>query len=340
MRVILKKEEVHEAKLFRFICLSVAVYGVIYLFSFLVKGYLPIQVVGTKISRVDFNIYGVGILINSIAFIIFFTVVYFLWVKGKNGKKIFLIMITFVAIGSYFLLLQRFQIIMTAVICFTLLYYSSHFIRLRTAFIFILAITGFFYWITSLRYSHAVTNILYSLSKMKFSKDYALLTEPYMYIVMNLENFAHSVNMIEHHTYGYFTFDFIAALTGLKYWILEYFNLERTPYLFSSYNTYTAFWWFYCDFGALGLALIPSLMGAGAGIVYYRMRSNPSIKNVTAYGIMAFIIFVSYFNFPITYLWFEYNLLALYLILRWTIVPQQKYVPLSTKAHMRTESNL
>jgi oligosaccharide repeat unit polymerase len=146
-----------------------------------------------------------------------------------------------------------------------------------------------------------------------------------MYFVMNLENFARSVNHLDYHTYGYFTFDFITSIAGLKYWIVEYFNLERMPYLISGYNTYTAFWWFYSDFGVIGLALIPWVLGFSAGLLYYRMRSRPTIKSVTAYGVMIFIMLFSFFNFPISFLWFEYNLLMIYLFLRWVMIPRTVY---------------
>jgi hypothetical protein len=45
-------------------------------------------------------------------------------------------------------------------------------------------------------------------------------------------------------------------------------------------------------------------------------------------------MFISYFNFPIAFLWFEYNVLALYWLLRWTIVPRtaldQTHAPLGS----------
>lgn len=211
---------------------------------------------------------------------------------------------------------------MAAVICFTLLYYASRYIRWRTAFPFFLGIGAFFYWISSLRLSHVVATFMYSASRMKFSKEYAMLTEPYMYLVMNLENFARSVNKSDYHTYGYFTFDFVTAITGLKYWIIDYFGIDRTPYLNSSYNTYTAFWWFYSDFGVIGLAVISLLLGLGIGALYYRMRSRPTIRSVMAYGVAVFVMVISYFNFPLSLLWFVYNILALHLILRWTMIPR------------------
>jgi hypothetical protein len=62
------------------------------------------------------------------------------------------------------------------------------------------------------------------------------------------------------------------------------------------------------------------MLGFGIGLLYYRMRTDPTIKRVTAYGVMVFVMFVSFFVFPMPFLWFEYNMLALYLILRWTVM--------------------
>jgi hypothetical protein len=77
------------------------------------------------------------------------------------------------------------------------------------------------------------------------------------------------------------------------------------------------------------------LLGFGTGMLYYRMRSRPSIKNVTAYGVMVFVMFISYFNFPIAFLWFEYNVLALYWFLRWTILTEKGYTPLPGASEKR-----
>ena len=337
MRRLLREEQVREERLFWSICLAVVVYSISYLVIFLVKGFLPVFVVGTKISRVDFYVFGFGVLINSMAFIIFFTLLHYLLVQGKKARKAFLIIITLIAAGSYFLLLQRFEIIMAGVICFTLLYYATHFIRWRSAFVLFAIMSGFFYWISSLRLRHVLAIYLYATSKMRISVDYAFLTEPYMYVVMNLENFARAVNRLEYHTFGYFTFDFVTAIAGLKYWISDYFGVDRMPYLISGYNTYTAFWSFYRDFGIIGLVLIPLLLGFGISMMYYRMRRKPSIKSVTAYGVMVFVMVISFFNFPISFLWFEYNVLALYWLLRWTMPKKEEEAPASA-ALMQSQS--
>ncbi len=137
-----------------------------------------------------------------------------------------------------------------------------------------------------------------------------------MYVVMNLENFTRSVDRLDAFTYGYYTFDFTTALFGLKHWISDYFGLIDTPYLVSSYNTYTSFWTFYRDFGVPGVAVIPALLGWGISSSYYWMRTNPNLRSLTFYSVAVFVMFISFFNSPLGFLWFVYNMLVVYIILR------------------------
>ncbi|MBX2991933.1 MAG: oligosaccharide repeat unit polymerase [Bacteroidetes bacterium] len=321
MRQSLRREKVRERLLFLLICIAVAAYAISYLVIFLAKGWLPIFVVGTKTSRVEFNVIGFTVLLYSAGFIVFFTLLYTLLVPDQKRRKAVLIVLSVLTMGSYFLLLQRFQVIMAAVMCLTFLYYATHHIRVRTVVPLLMAVTGFFYWIMSLRLGSLVASYTYWVSKMTIPIDFAFITEPYMYIVTNMENFARSVHLLDHHTFGYFTFDFIVSITGLEGWSAQYFNIDRTPYITSYYNTYTAFWPFYRDFGVIGLAVVPLILGFVSGTLYYKMRIAPSIKSVTAYSVMVFVMLISFFVFPISFLWFQYNLLAMYWILRLTMVP-------------------
>jgi oligosaccharide repeat unit polymerase len=323
MRELLQKDEVLETRLFWLICVSSAVYGAAYLVNFLVKGWLPIEAAGRQVSRVEFNVTGLSFLTYLVPSIFFFIVLYFLKVRGEKRRKIVLSLVSLIVLGSFLLFVSRFQFFIVIVVCGTFFYYATHHIRLRTMLSLFAIGTGFFYWISSIRFSHVIATYLYWSSRMRFPKAYAYFTEPYMYCVMNLENFARAVNRLDYHTYGYYTFDFVTALTGLKYPVYEYFHMDRLPYLISGYNTYTAFWLFFCDFGVIGLALIPWALGFGSGLLYYRMRSRPSIGNVTAYGVAVFVMLFSFFVFPLSFLWFELNLLVMYLFLRWTVVPRK-----------------
>jgi len=111
-----------------------------------------------------------------------------------------------------------------------------------------------------------------------------------MYVVMNPENFARSMEKLDHFTLGYFTFDPVFALVGLKYWVIEYFALNYTAYLISGYNTYTAYWWYYRDFGVIGTGFIPLLLGVVIGSLYYSMRKRPSFQILSAYSVCVFVM--------------------------------------------------
>jgi oligosaccharide repeat unit polymerase len=321
MRERLKREKVQESRLFWLICVSVGVYITAYTINYMVKGWLPIEAAERGVSRVEFNITGLSFLTYLVPAILFFIVLYFVKVRGNIARKAFLAVLLLFVVGSFLLFISRFQIIIVFVLCFTYFYYGTHRIKVSTALVMFLAATGFFYWISSIRLSHLVAAFLYWTSKMKFSPDYAFLTEPYMYLVMNLENFARAVNQLDYHTYGYFSFDFVTAIAGLKYWAYEYFNLDRTPFLISGYNTYTSFWPLYLDFGVVGLSLFPLMLGFGTSLLYRRLRTRPSTKNVTAYGILVFVMLMSFFVPALSFLWFQFNLLVLFLILKWTIIP-------------------
>jgi hypothetical protein len=124
------------------------------------------------------------------------------------------------------------------------------------------------------------------------------------------------MNHIDQFTYGYYTFDFVTSLTGIKHWMQEYFNLEETPFLFSGYNTYTAFWTYYRDFGVFGLFSIGLLGGSGISALYYSMRKKPKFHTLAAYCIAVFVMLMSFFNSQIGFLWFLYDAIVLYLIVR------------------------
>ncbi len=160
--------------------------------------------------------------------------------------------------------------------------------------------------------SNYFAGYIYVFSEMKFSPKYAIYTEPYMYVVMNLENFTRAVSKVVHHTYGYYTFNFVMSLTGLKHWIEKYSNLNNTPFLNSGYNTYTMFWDFYRDFGLLGLSIISFGLGFLISTLYYNFRSKPNINTLSLYSISVFIILFSFFINPIGQLHFFFNTLLIF----------------------------
>jgi oligosaccharide repeat unit polymerase len=80
------------------------------------------------------------------------------------------------------------------------------------------------------------------------------------------------------------------------------------PYLVSGYNTYTSFWVYYRDFGILGITILPLLTGLAVGSIYYAVRRKPSLELIALYSLCVFLMLFSFFNNPLTLLWFVYSL--------------------------------
>jgi oligosaccharide repeat unit polymerase len=183
------------------------------------------------------------------------------------------------------------------------------------------------YGISTIRVSALFIEYLYYSARMKFGPQYAFLTEPYMYLVMNLENFANSVYHLNDFTYGYFTFDFVLALSGLKHWIAEYTYIEQFPYILNSdYNTYSMFFTYYRDFGLFGLFFIPFILGLVVSILYYKMRRKPDINSISFYGMFLFVLIFSFFIPMLSWLHFILNLTVIYFCTKLVVINSQYHI--------------
>jgi oligosaccharide repeat unit polymerase len=316
VRLRLRAQSINEPRLFLLICLGFALYMSAYVTIYLAKGFIPAFSPNAAALRKDFSVFGIGVLLNSMPFLLFFIFYYHKKVVGLRRRKHALKVIGAVAFVTYTLLLQRFQIVMAAVMCFAMFYYLAQRIKIRTLVATASGLVLFFYYISTLRAGQLISYYLYASSRMKFSYHYALFTEPYMYLVMNLENLARSTARLESYTFGLYTFDFMFAVSGLKHWLAEYLRLDETPFLVSGYNTYTAFWTFFRDFGPFGLTILPLGLGTLIGCTYYGLRRTPSLQLLTAYAVMIFVMVFSFFNSPMGFLWFAYNAFFMILIVR------------------------
>ena len=261
------------------------------------------------IARVEFTMFGIGLFLHNVAPIIILSAVFGVVVEGQRSRKWVLAALSFVAVAVYFTLLQRFQIVMGAAIVVVLVYYTTRHLRWTTVFPYMVGAVGLFYWVSTLRSAMQFFFLyLYRESRMTFPAAYAWLTEPYMYFVMNVENLARGIARLENHTFGYYSFNFLFSISALKHWVEEYFAVDDMPYLVSGYNTYTSFWVYYRDFGILGITILPLLTGLAVGSIYYAVRRKPSLELIALYSLCVFLMLFSFFNNPLTLLWFVYSL--------------------------------
>jgi oligosaccharide repeat unit polymerase len=324
IRKISRGSKIDSNRLFVILCITFGFYSIGYLIIYLVKGFVPLFSPFLGAARSEFTLFGIGLSVHTMPLIVFFTVVFHLTTPGQYVKRHILKIFSLCSLVTFFFLLQRFQLIMIGIMCVVLLYFTTRVIRPSTGLFLFATLVSFFAWLSSLRSGRLFMQYLHSESKMKTTREYAIFTEPYMYVVMNLENFARSVERVDHYTYGYYTFNFILSLVGLKHWIADYAYLNDTPFLISGFNTYTAFWVYYRDFGVLGLAFIPFVLGISIGLLYYSLRKKPSLQKISAYSLLVFVMIISFFNSPFGYLWFMWTVLGMIIIYSLIKIPEKE----------------
>jgi oligosaccharide repeat unit polymerase len=315
IRQVIRNYSIDSKTLFRYIIFLFIAYIISYFITYLIVGYITIFTQKPDLARRDWQLFGLGLFVQSIPAILFLIVVYFVMTKSKLSKRLILLIIFLIAFITYLLLLQRYYIIFSIIISIVFLYYSTKKISGRNIIIFVSILSVIFYWVSSIRLSRYASNFLYYLSEMKFNIKYSIFTEPYMYVVMNLENFVHAVDKLKMHTYGLFTFDFLFAITGIKHPLATYLNLNDFPDLITSnFNTYTMYFIFYRDFNIVGLSLIPFILGMIFSASYYKMRRYPDPVSISIYSIIVFLIIFSFFVPLLSFLHFVFNFLVILIV--------------------------
>lgn len=299
-------------------------YIVSYIVIYSAVGFIPLFTNDPNTARTKWSLFGFGLIIHCAPAVIYFALLYYLFIKKKKATKLLLAIIILITLSSFILLLQRFTLVITIVLLLVMLYYGtrkfkgSYLLGISSAFVLLI------YSISTIRTSEFFILYLYKEAKMKYDRSLAFLTEPYMYVSMNLENFANSVKQYDSFTYGYFTFDFILALAGLKHTIAKSYYFEQFPFIVNkSFNTYTMFFVYYRDFGVWGLLLFPFAIGFAISSIYYWMRKNPSLHSISVYGMCVFVIMFTFFIPMLSWLHFVMNIVIIYFLSKY-LVAQHK----------------
>ena len=299
------------------------VYIIAYLLEWKIMGYLPFFSILREAGRAEWGVFGLHLLVGSIPIILALVSEAFIVLKTKKTEKILYSSIFFLTLVSYFFLLNRLYIFIWGFILIIQIHYLKKRIKVRQILIFTTVLTGLFVGIGSIRATQFVGNFIYNVSNMKYSKEYANFTGPYMYVSMNLENTARGIDKLSSHTYGANVFDFVYAILQVKKPIAKYLHMDKYQYLVtSSFNTLSYLWYLYWDFGILGVVIGSMLWGYLISMRYYKMRSNPSFTNVNMYGLTLFMVFLSFFTFLPMMLSSVYHLIIMYFLSRYIDNPK------------------
>lgn len=294
-------------------------YLVAYAIEVIIEGTVPMLSERPDIMRVEFGVFGLHLIVNGMMGIVLLAMEYLLLVRPGGVRRWMTIGIVAVSVLTYALMLQRYTFFVVGVIVLAMTFYTTRWVRTRNLLPFASVFVLLLFLINQVRAARYVQEYVYVVSKMRFSKNLWFLAEPYMYITMNLENFARAVDKLDHHLYGYFLMDPLLALVGLKHWLGEYFAIERLPYLISGYNTFTFHWWYYYDFGVIGVAALPFLTGMVTAHLYGRLRTRPEPLILVLYASCVLLMVISYFMNPLNRLDFVSNIVLIWSVHRFVI---------------------
>ncbi len=313
IRLSIRENGIKEKSLFRFIIIYTLVYIFCFIAEWQIEGYLPIFTSDPDRARILFGVFGLHLIVSSANVILFLVIQYFIFVKANFQKKAVLIFVFILGLANYVLIVQRYGFFILLMMAFCLFYYSGKRIKPRTIIIFTTILVLVIVGIQSIRVTELFTYYVFTNSEMKFSPRYAELTIPYMYISMNIENFVKYYPKIENFAYGFFTFDFLTALAGIKHWLAEYYNFEKFRMYIGGYNTYPFFWPYYLDFGIVGLAIIPFIIGFIISEIYYYIHRNPNLLTLALTTVGFAVIMISFNSDPLTRLDMMFNFIVIVL---------------------------
>lgn len=158
---------------------------------------------------------------------------------------------------------------------------------------------------------------LNGIFEMKYSKMPIFITQPYMYVANNYENFNRMVCELPEFTLGIRMLFPVFALTGLKFvfpWVAAY-PLYTTK---EELTTLTMFYDAYYDFGILGVILLSLILGS---VAVWLTRWTERKKNPVSYlfyGQFAIYLglsfFTTWFSNPTTWFWLALTF-AMYLMI-------------------------
>jgi len=305
----------NDYKFFKYsITILFLIYIVSYFTEYLLEGYIPLFSPRFDKARIEFGIFGLHLFVNMQLLIMFYSIVFIYEAKKSGNKYGFILAILLITFITFFFLLQRFNYFLWILMSIIYLFNFTKFVNIKKSIISLIVLFGLLYLIQSIRLSQYIQDYVYHVSKMHFNKDYAFLTEPYMYIVMNIENLSRTINRFTDYTHGALTFDWLLALTGIKHEILVYFSINSRPFINTAYNTFPYIWPYYSDFGIIGVCVFSFINGFLSNMAYHQMKIHPNIYTITNYCFVGAFILISFFTNIFTMLNIIFLLFINYLI--------------------------
>ncbi|WP_367565943.1 O-antigen polymerase [Lacrimispora sp.] len=275
-----------------------------FIFEAAVLGFIPFFTRGVPHAYSSFHITGVHYFTVSCVLVPPLAVLYFSIEQGRNGLRMILaIIMVLIACAIPILCVSRFQLILAvglAVLAYIAMEHRLSIIYAAGLGLGMIVIYG----ILTVARGHDVA-YLNGIFEMKNSRMPIFITQPYMYIANNYDNFNCLVEWLPSHTFGLRMLFPLWALTGLKFLVpsLVDFPIYVTK---EELTTVTLFYDSFYDFHIAGVLLFGAILGAAA---FFLMRLAKGARNPIAYLFyaqfaiyMILSFFTTWFSNPAT--WF------------------------------------
>lgn len=279
-------------------------------FEAVVLGFIPLFLRGVPHAYSEFHLSGVHYLTVSCVLVPALSVIFFLQGGSRrSARNILILIMTLIALLIPILCVSRFQLIFAVVLAvFT---YCAYQRRVEPWLVAgAVAVLIPLYVILTVARSHDVS-YLNGIFEMKNENMPIFISQPYIYIANNYENFNCLVDALPAHTWGIRSLFPVWALTGLKFIF---------PYLISfpiyidkeELTTLTMFYDAYYDFGVVGVILFACVLGAVCFFLVERLKEMKNPLGYVLYGQMAIYMmlsfFTTWFSNPTTWFYFAVTL--------------------------------
>ncbi len=252
-----------------------------------------------------FHISGVHYFTISCILIPAITVLYGKVSEGTGKKeKLVLVAANVTAVAVPFLCVSRFQLLFAVGFAVVTYIMVNRRMRLRTMAGIVLALVPVYVVLTVFR--HHDIAYLNGIFEMKYEKMPIFITQPYIYVANNFENFNCMVEQLTKHSFGVRMLFPFFALTGLKF---VFPRLTSTPIFLTKpeLTTLTMFYDAYYDFGLIGVFLFAAILGAAAKWVMRIVKKSDNPVVYLFYGqiaiYLALAFFTTWFSNPTTWFW-------------------------------------
>lgn len=305
-------------RVFWAVCAITAVSFAAFAAEALILGYVPALVRGTPHAYSYFHVSGIHYFTVSSVMVHPLSVIYLYYSEKKDRKRRWLIRLNLAAISIPFLCVSRFFMIMAVALTVLVFLALKKNVTRRTLLRLGIACVIFLvpvYLILTVFRSHSVS-YLNEIFEMKNADMPIFVTQPYIYITNNYENFNCLVRDVgTGFMLGRRQLFPVFALTGLKF-VLPSWMISTSPDFITKteLTTVTILYDAYYDFGILGVVGFGTLLGAACAALSGWVQRGKNPVAYLFYGQIAMYLILSFFT-----TWFSNPTTWFWLVLTWGI---------------------